>query len=444
MTSDQPQPPGAPVPADADQPQPGPLGWLEMTVEIMRDRSHASWMFLRDEELLAALRERGTVAAYLPGAEIATPDLVVLRVAVSPEGHVAVARPGEPPVAGDQHVEEWLPGLLDELRTVAGVGPGDAVGPPWLPVEEIVQAAHAPTQDVRAVYCYRGTETLVAGAFARELGMPLSVRVEDGWVVAATPRAPQKIFTGPPGRLTGAFPFVALERRGRQRAFAYVESAKTGALSVHAEWRPPLRPLELDGAHPATADLTTWLADPAAWERRAGDEGDLPRPPARELPAGMTAEQDAVLARWMVSGEDADGFLAEACAAFGVPPVAAALAEAGSDEADPEGGRTLEPQKAGAFVAGAIAEADTEPEGRMPWTVVSRLIWRRPLLGLALGAGELLVALVLVAVVVGGDRSWWWWVLVAVFTLAGLAHAATALLRLRWRRSQEPDPATGA
>lgn len=440
MTSDQPRRPGGSAPVGPEQPQPGPLGWLEMTVEVMRDRSHAGWMLLGDAELLGTLRDRGVVAAYLPGAEVATPDVVVLRVAVSPEGRVAVAPPGGPPVAGEP-VEEWLPGLLDELRTVAGVGPGEQVGPPWLPVEEIVEAAHAPTQDVRSVYCYRGTETLAAGAFARELGMPLSVRVEDGWVVAATPRAPEKVLTGPPGRLSGAFPFVALDRRGRRRVFTYVESARAGALAVRAEWRPPLRPLTPDGAHPGTEDLARWLADPAVWEQHAAGPGGLPASPERRLPAGMTAEQDAVLARWTTERDDAEGFLAEACAAFGVPVVAARLAETAPGEPDPGGGRTLEPQKAVAFVAGAIAEADAEPEGRMPWTVVSRMVWRQPLLGLALGAGELLVAAVLLTLVVVGDRAWWWWAVVVVFALVGLAHVGEAVLRLRWRPSRRPGPA---
>lgn len=54
-----------------------------------------------------------------------------------------------------------------------------------------------------------------------------------------------------------------------------------------------------------------------------------------------------------------------------------------------------------------IAAQDTEPEGRMPWTVLSRLLWRRPRLGMAVGVGELLVGFVLTVLLVTGAMSGW-------------------------------------
>ena len=85
--------------------------WLELTLEVMRDRSHASWKFLDDEELLTALAARRAVAAYLPGAALATRDLVLLRLAVSPEGRVALLDGAGAPVPGPP-VEEFVEELL--------------------------------------------------------------------------------------------------------------------------------------------------------------------------------------------------------------------------------------------------------------------------------------------------------------------------------------------
>lgn len=427
----------APGPGDPDGPVPGPLGWLELTVQLMRDRSHSSWMLLRDEELLEAVRARGAVAAYLPGEALATPDLVLLRVAVSPDGRVALARDGGAPEPGPA-VEEFVPSLLDELKTV-GFVPGDGpVGPPWLPTEEIVAQAHQPDESSRVVYAYRSDDLLTASAFAKGLGVPLTVYREDGWVVAATPHRPDKVLSAPPSRLTGAYPFVVMDRRGQGRTLAYAQSPKKSALSFSAEWQPPLRPVTDDG-HPDALSLQQWLADPALWEREHAGDGPLPQ---RPRPDGMDPDQHALVERWMSERDDASGFFAEVGAAFGVPDVAARLAEAAPGEPDPPGGQQVAPGSTGALAVQSILEQDTEPEGSMPWTVLSRAIWRRPWLGIALGAGELLVAVVLAGMLLGGVlHGWWMWVVAAVFALGGLAHLGESLFRLRMRgRPQAEDP----
>lgn len=427
-------------PASADDLTAGPLGWLELTVELVRDRSHSSWMLLRDEELLESVRARSLVAAYLPGEVLATPDVVLLRLAVSPEGKVAIAPDGGPPQPGDP-VEELVPAFLDELRTVAFIPPEDRVGPPWLPVEEIVADAKTPGEDSRVVYCYRGTDVVTATAFARDLGSPMTVYREDGWVVAATAHGPSMLLAAPPHRLTGAYPFAVVGRRGSSREFSFVERPKDKGLSVRAEWTPHLRPVDVEGAHPEAVELTQWLSGPRAWEARARADGRLEPLPEPDLPAGMTAEQHVTIERWMAEPTDASGFLAATAASFGVPRTAARLAEARPGDPDPEGGTVIEPSRGMRFVTDSLADLDTEPTGRLPWTVLERLLWRQPVLGMLLGAGELVVAVVLVGLLtVGLLAGWWVWVLAVIFALGGLAHLLPAVFRWRTRRgAPEPD-----
>ncbi|WP_131104278.1 hypothetical protein [Ornithinimicrobium sufpigmenti] len=417
----------------------GPLGWLELTIELVRDRSHSSWMLLRDDELLETVRGKALVAAYLPGEVLATPDVVQLRLAVSPDGRVAVAPDGGPPQPGDP-VEEFVPALLDELRTVAFIPPEDKVGPPWLPVEEIVTEAKTPGQDSRVVYCYRGDDVATATAFARDLEAPMTVYRQDGWVVAATGHGPSMLLAAPPHRLTGAYPFAVVGRRGASREFAYVERPRDKGLSVRAEWTPHLRPVALAGAHPDTLELTEWLAGPRTWEARARATGRLEPPPEPDLPDGMTAEQHVTIERWMAEPHDASDFLVETAASFGVPAVAARLAEARPGDADPEGGKVVEPSSGMRFLADSLAEQDTEPTGRLPWAALERTLWRQPVLGMLLGAGELVVAVVLVGLLLAGLLAGWWvWVLAVVFALGGLAHLVPAVFRWRTRRG-EPEP----
>lgn len=413
---------------------PGPLGWLEVTMHLMRDRSASSWMFLQDEELLTVLRERGVVAAHLPGEVLSIPDVVLVRVAVSPEGRVAVLGEDGEPTEGPP-VEDFVPSLLDALKTVALVEPDQPVGPPWLPVDEILADGHQPAEDSRVVYCYKGTEVVVAASFARTLEVPVTVYRADGWTVAAMPHRPEKVLGGPPPKFSGAYPFVVLDRRGQQRTFGYAESAKETSLRVSAEWRPPMRPaVPAEGTGPA-AELARWLADPRGW----GQSGDAPAAEgdAPQRPEGMTAEQEAVLQRWMAEAGDASGFLRETCAAFGVPEIAAELVETPAGRPDPVGGQVVEPMGAGALMRTALAEQDTEPEGKLPWQVLDRALWHRPALGIALGAGELVLGLLLIVLLVAGVLGGiWLWVIGVVIALAGIAHLVPGVVRLRGRQRE--------
>lgn len=332
-----------PAPPDLPHDQAGPLGWLETTLEIMRDRSHSSWHFLSDDELLGALHARGAVAAYLPGEEQATRDLVILRLAVSPEGRVAVTRDGRPPEAGD-HLQEFVPGLLDELKTVATAPPDQLIGPPWLPVEEIVTAAHQLDEDSRVVYCYQG-EDVVASAFAGQLGTTMSVHHEGDWVVCASPHKLEMVLSGPPNRLTGAYPFVVLERRGALRLFSYHEAAKETALHLTAQWRPPLRAAAPVGAHADALELARWLTDPGAWD---ADQH------AHERDRGVSATQHEVLLSWMHRSSGGEAFLPEVAAAFDLPEVAAALVETRPGDPDPAGGKAVRPKTRMQLLRGAF------------------------------------------------------------------------------------------
>ena len=136
-------------------------------------------------------------------------------------------------------------------------------------------------------------------AFARDLDTPMTVYRADGWVVAATPHGPSMLLAAPPSRITGAYPFAVVARRGASREFAFVERPKDKGLSVHAEWTPHLRPIDVERAHPDTVELTQWLAGPRAWETRARATGRLEPLPEPDLPAGMTVEQHVTIERWL-------------------------------------------------------------------------------------------------------------------------------------------------
>lgn len=406
---------------------PGPHDWLVLTVHIARDRSHSAWKFLADEELRQALAERHVVAAYLPGEVVATRDLVVVRLAVTADGRVALAPDAGPPTAGPQ-AQEFFPQLLEDLRTVGFVPPSDPVGPDWLPTEQILQEVHTPGPDSRVVYCYRGQDTVVAGAFARDLDTTLRVYREDGWVVAATGHQPAMVLSSPPSRLTGAFPFVCLDRRGQQRTFGYHEAAKASALHLSAEWQPAFTPTLPEAAGPAAHDLADWLTHPA-------DHPERPHPVAGS--SEPTPEQESVIRAWMQEVQDGAPGMARLAAAFGVPPVAAQLVESRPGDPDPPGGTLVEPASTASLLASAIAEEDLQPQGRMPWAVLERTLQRRPLLGVALGVLELAAAGLLILWLAGTEASrWWTWVVLAMLVLVGLTHLGLGILRLRIRSTR--------
>lgn len=412
---------------DEPEPTPGPLGWFELTVEVMRDRSHSSWMLLHDDELLRAVTARRLVACHAPGAPVALPNLAVVRLAVSPQGRVGVVGPDGSVQEGDE-VEDVVIGLLEELKTCGFIEPDNLLGPPWLPVPDIVEEAHQPGPDFRVVYAYRGTDTLTAATFATSLEEPLTVYLEDGWVISASPPGPVRVLTGPPNRISGAYPFAVLERRAQRWIFGYAAAAKS-QVNVLAEWTPLMQPVPLpEDAGAEAAELQQWLIDP-------DDSPD--EPPAID---GATPEQNAALARWRGTDLDGDALVAQTAAAFGVPELAVRLAQAGPEEALPEGGREFAPGSRMAVLSSYLEEQDAEPSGRGPWGVMSRFMWRHPVLGVMLGLGEILVGVVVaVLLLTGGLDGWGWWFLAVAFAFGGLGHLIVALVRLRWRRTPDQD-----
>lgn len=407
---------------DQEEPVPGPLGWLELTVELMRDRSHSSWMTLRDDELLRVLRERRLIAAYLPGEEIAMPGLVLVRFAIALEGHVALVAPDGTVTTGPE-IEEALPDLLDALKTVAFVPPDGDIGPPWLDVADIIEAGQKPSQDARIVACYRGKDTVAVSAWASGTETPVMVWEEDGWHVAAFPRGTDPTLALGLSSLN-MYPFTIVERQGQRRTFSHMTSAKS-SLNVFAEWEPELRPAELpDAASTDAVALSMWLAAPSRFE----DE------PERPTIDGATQGQLRALEAWLSPDGNGDGLIGPTATAYEVPDLAVRLVEAGPDIPDPEGGRVIEPSGTLALMANAIKEQDTEPRGRNPWSVLERVLWRRPWLGVALGIAEVLVAVVLFALErSSGGPSIWTWILIAVFGLGGVGHIGESVTRLRWR-----------
>lgn len=405
-----------------DEPVPGPLGWLELTIELMRDRSHSSWMTLRDDELLRVLRERRLVAAYLPGEEIAMPGLVLVRLAVALEGQVALVAP-DGTVTTRPEVEEAVTDLLDALKTVAFVPPDGFIGPSWLDVVDIIEEGQKASQDARIVACYRGKDTLAVSTWAKGAEAPVTLWEEAGWHIAAFPRGTEPALALGLSSLS-MYPFAILERQGQRRAFAHLTSAKS-SLNVFTEWEPELRPGELpDGASVDAVELGRWLATPSRFE-------DDPEPPTID---GATPAQLLALEAWLSPDGNGDGLIGPTAAAYEVPDLAVRLVEAAPDTPDPDGGRVVEPAGTLTMMGKALREQDTEPRGRNPWSALGRLLWRNPGLGIALGIGELLVAVVLFAFERSVDGpSIWAWVLIAVFGLGGLAHIAEGVTRLRWR-----------
>lgn len=153
----------------------------------------------------------------------------------------------------------------------------------------------------------------------------------------------------------------------------------------------------------------------------------------------MTAARREALAGWLDPHGGGGHLFEAACAGFGVPTIAARLVEAGPDDPDPEGGTVVEPMGAASVIGSAFSDSDKEPAGRSPVAALGRVLWRTPALGIALGAGEILVAVVPIVLLVGGDLSWWFWVIAIVFLLGGLVHVGQGLLRLNTRRQHPPD-----
>lgn len=421
-------------------PTPGPLGWLEVTVHLVRDRSHSGWGWLQDEELLAALQARGAVAAYLGGERIGVRDQLLLRLAVDPEGRVALATGGGPPEAGPI-VQEFLVELVEELHVAALVDEQVTIGATGLPLEQLRQDAERPDPDTRQVYLWQADDAVEGRVLAAELQQPVDLHRVDGWVIAAVGHQSPVILHRPPGR--GPFsmhPFAILDRRAELRSFTFVEGRRASHQRVQIEWGPPMRPApptpEGAATHPDTVALAQWLSSP--------DEATLPDPESRRGPS-PTPQQRAVIEEVM-AGENADGALSALCVAYGLPVLAAQLAEVRHGDPDPvKPWQRVEPQGVGGLVGSTLLDANAEPSrGRMPWHVLDRAIHRRPGLGLLLGFVWMLVAGGLSAAILRDALSPWWWIAVGVLVLLGMEHTGSAVLTRQARQRQERNGRPGS
>lgn len=413
-------------------PEPGPLGWLEFTCRVVRDRSHTAWAWLSDEDLLAAVHQRGGVAAYLPGEQIGTRDQVLLRLAVDTDGRVALARPGEPPAPGPQ-LEEFVVGILEELRTLALIDHETAVGPPGLPHEQLRHDAEQPDPDTRQVYAWKAQDATVGRLVASLLKQPVDLHRDGDWIVAAVAHQSPLILPDTPGRgPVGVYPFLSLDRRGELRSFTYREGARAKHQRIHVEWGPGLQAAPPPQAHPDTVALARWLADP---DEKRGLEAT-----AGSRVADPTAEQTATVER-VIASDDGSTALADLCAAYGIPVLAARLVEVPHGAPDPvEPWQRVEPGSRASAVGQALVDANAEePTGSMPWHALERSIYHRPQLGLVLGFIELLLAGGLMTAILNGALSPWWWIAVGALLLVGIEQSASGILRRRALRSR-PGP----
>lgn len=411
---------------DHARPVPGPLGWLEFTTRVLRDRSHTAWAWLGDEELAEALRGRGVLGALGPGEGIGHRDVVMLRLAVSPEGAVATSAPGQPPTPGPA-LEEFVQQLVEDLRTLALIDDEVAVGPPGLPADRLRQDAEQPDRDSRQVYAWPAEDAMLARVVAVAIGEQVEVHRVDGWVVAAAPPGSARILTQVPLRMGGAFPFVAARRAGQSRTLQYQTGRGEDALHLHVRWSPPLEPVLPASPHPKTVALGRWLADPSVL-RRASDE---------ERHGELSAEQDRVIQESLTGGRGPD-LLRSVTAVLDVPTLVAELAELGPDDEPPAAPwLTVRSGSRMEIITATLRgdDEDDEPTGRGPFAALQRLERRRPVVGLTLGVGELLVALLLVLALLLGSWPWPWWLAVAVLVVDGGFRATVAGLRLRG-----PDP----
>lgn len=422
----------------APGPTPGPLGWLEFTVRVVRDRSHTAWAWLSDEELLAAVHQRGGVAAYLPGERIGTRDQVLLRLAVDPDGRVALARPGEPPQAGPQ-LEDFVVEVLEELRVLGIIDGETAVGPPGLPADQLRQDAEQPDPDTRQVYAWTSEEPLIGTAVASVLQQPVQLHREGGWTIGTVAHQSPLVLREPPVRgPVDIFPFVALDRRGELRSFTYVEGRRASHLRLNVEWGPPMQAAPPADPHPDTLALAEWLTQPDGPGGTRGPDAAGDRAAGKMVEP--TPEQAAVIDR-VVATTDGSTALADLCAAFGVPTLAAELAEVPHGSPDPGApARTAQPDSRRGMIGQALVDANAEePTGKGPWAALERAIYHRPTIGLVLGFVELLVVGALVTTILNGALSAWWWIAVALLAFIGIEHTSTAVLRrAALRREDSP------
>ncbi|MCK0112453.1 DUF2892 domain-containing protein [Ornithinimicrobium sp. F0845] len=391
---------------------PPPDAWIPVILLFARDRSEAGWVWTRPEDVRRELAERHILAGVVGEGPRAMEDLVMARVAVHPDGLVAMLpEPDGPPVAGPR-VEEVVSELAHAMRTVIVVDGELAVGTAGVPLEQVPPELTRTTEDRRTVYAWPGTERYVANAAALQLKEPVTWHDAEGWTVLASEHAPERVLTGlPPGATRS--PFVVLSRRGPERTFEYVVGKGADDLRLMAWWGPWLEPVQdLGSAHEETRELLDRLVHP-----RFGDD----QVPAHD---GMTAEQRREVGQAMAD-PDGGAFLARIGAAFDLPEVAAQLAEQPREDDDPAlTGEPVEVSGRLNLARAAYSEMQTAELTPQQERMARGVAWV-----------ELVIGLVALAVAIWGflPGPWWLW-LVAGVALTGDALKDLVVDPLRERR----------
>jgi len=276
------------------------------------------------------------------------------------------------------------------------------------------------------VYAWPGTDRYVATAAAMGVKEELTWHDADGWTVLASRHAPERVLTGFAPAME-RFPRVTLSRKGPERQIEYVAGRDKDDLRLVAWWGPWLEPV-VDPA--ATHEQTRELLEVLAHPRLGQDEMEHHR--------DLTEEQRLALGEAMAA-PDGGQFLRRACAALGVPDIAARLAEQPAGDDDPELlGEPVTPEKGRMGLARAAAKELQDSESAIPEAMqhrVTRLV----------GLTELVLSAFCLAVVffhLLPGPSWVWAIVGGL--LAGDAIRGLAVEPWRERRRRDRTTAGGS
>lgn len=380
---------------DATQSAPPP-DWLPVVLSFARDRSADGWMFTRVSDVRDALAERHLVSAVAAEGPRSMEDLILARVAVREDGALAtLPDPAGPPVAGPR-IEEVVSELAHQMKTVISVDGEIAVGTAGVPLETMPSGMDTATDDRRIVYAWPGTDRYVATAAVMGVKEELTWHDADDWTVLASRHAQQRVLTGFASTME-RFPRVTLTRKGPERLVEYVAGTGEQDLRLMAWWGPWLEPL-VDPA--GTDDKTRELLEMLAHPRLGQDEMDHH--------PGLTEEQRLAVGAAMAD-RDGSAFLSRVCAAFGVPEIAARLAEQPADDDNPD--LVGEPVRAEQGRLGLARAAMKEMQGSdLPPALESRATRM-------VGSAELILGLLCLAAAIFGflPGPWWLWLALGVF-----------------------------
>lgn len=398
-------------------PEPGPTDWLAATLLFVRDRSEAGWVWTRPEDVRAAFLEKDILGAVAGDGPRAYENLVLARIVARQDGAVAtLPDPAGPPQPGPQF-EEVVSGLAHAMRTIVLVDGEIAIGPAGVPLPEVPEELTRFTADRRNVYAWPGPDRLIASTAAFALKEPVTFHAAGDWTVLASPRGGDRVLTDLP---RGARPpFVRMARRGSERTFEFHAGTGEADLRLLAWWGPWLEPVhEPQAPDQETAELLERLAHPRFGEDEMSAHPDLTEEQRLELSAAM-ADQDGA------------AFLRRAAAAFGVPDVAARLAEQPLGDEDPDlAGEEIEiasRRDLSRTAFQAVNAGDSPYEQRM-----TRRVQRW---GTAI---EVVLALFFLASAAWDflPGPWWIWLIVALVLVGDLLHD----LYLWWRDRSADSP----